>query len=306
MSGSKPNFLILGAAKTGTTSIYAYLKQHPDIYIPTKETFYFISDLYRDNHLAYPAQRPKEEIVFEEKDFLSLYEDTQGKKAVGEVATGYLYYHDLAIPKIRNLLGSDVKLLAVLRQPVQRTYSGYTFFSRDLHEKLSFEEALASEKKRTDENWDFMWHYVEHSKYAASVEAYQKAFPNLKVVLFDDLRKDPAAFMRDIFEFLEIDPDVELDLTMQNVSGAPKSKAFQALVTQENPIKKFFRPLLRLFFGREVRHRMRQWLKSKNVGEKDRMTAEQYNALLPQFGEDIDQLGKLIQRDLSHWKNPMT
>lgn len=300
----KPNFLVLGAAKTGTTSVYAYLKQHPQVFMPTKETFFFQSEIYRNNHLPYPAQRPKEEIVFDETDFLQPYQQAGAFAARGEVATGYLYYWKEAIPQIKKVLGEEVRLLAILRNPVERTYSGYTFFSRDLHEKLSFEEALAAEPERTKKDWDFMWHYVAHSRYAEGVRAYQAAFPHVRFLFFDDLQADPAGFMQDIFRFLEIDVEVPLELEKQNVSGAPKSKAVQHLITQENPLKKIFRPLLRSIFGRETRHRIRAWLKARNVGDKDRMSAEQYNRLLPLFEEDIRQVERLTGRDLSSWLKP--
>ena len=300
----KPNFLVVGAAKTGTTSLYDYLAQHPQVFMPTKETFFFQSELYRDNHLYYPAQRPHEEIVFDEMQFLRAYQQAGDIPMRGEVATGYLYYWRESIPKIKALLGDQVKLMAVLRNPVDRTYSGYTFFSRDLHEKLSFEEALAAEPDRTANGWDFMWHYVEHSKYAEGVKAYQEAFPHFKVFFFDDLQADPATFMREVFQFLGVDPNVPLELDMKNVSGAPKSKAMQHLITQENPVKKMLRPILRAAFGRETRHRMLAWLKSRNVGEKDRMTPDQYNALLPVFESDILELEKLTGRDLSNWRRP--
>ncbi len=270
--------------------------------MPTKETFFFQSEIYRNNHLPYPAQRPAEEIVFDEAEFLQAYAGSGAFPVRGEVATGYLYYWRESIPRIKALLGEHIKLMAVLRNPVDRTYSGYTFFSRDLHEKLPFEEALAAEPKRTADGWDFMWHYAEHSKYAEGVRAFKKAFPNFKVFFFDDLQADPTAFMREVFYFLEIDPDVPLQLDMKNVSGAPKSKAMQHLITQENPVKKMLRPLLRAAFGRETRHRIRAWLKSRNVGEKDHMTPEQYNALLPLFLEDIAALEQLTGRDLSAWK----
>lgn len=306
IASARPNFLVVGAAKTGTTSLHAYLEQHPDVFMPTKENFFFISELYRDNHLPYPAQRPKAEIEFDEQAYLAPYAKAENFAARGEVATGYLYYHQTAIPRIKAMLGADIKLMAILRHPVERIWSGYTFFSRDLHEKLPFEEAMAAEADRTAKGWDFMWHYAAHSRYAESVRAYQEAFPNFRVFFFDDLKVDPAGFMRSVFSFLEVDPNIDLDLTEKNVSGAPKSKAFQALVTQENPVKKALRPLIRAVAGREARHKMRQWLKSKNVGDKDRMSAEQYNALLPQFLDDIVELEKLTGRDLSHWKQPRT
>jgi hypothetical protein len=302
MADVKPNFLVVGAAKTGTTSLYDYLRQHPQVFLPTKETFFFQSEVYRDNHLPYPAQRPKAEIVFDEAQFLRAYEGAGAFAARGEVATGYLYYWRESIPRIKALLGEDVRLMAVLRQPVERLYSGYTFFTRDLHEKLSLEEALAAEPERRAAGWDFMWHYTEHSKYAEGVRAYQQAFPHFKVLFFDDLQADPAAFMREVFGFLGVQQDVPLNLEMKNVSGAPKSKAFQHLITQENPVKRALRPVLRAAFGRETRHRMRSWLKARNVGDKDRLSTEQYNALLPRFEEDIRELERLTGRDLSGWR----
>lgn len=300
--GTKPNFLVVGAAKTGTTSVYAYLRQHPQVFLPTKENFFFLSERFRDNHLPYPAQRPHDEIEFDEAAYLAAFEGAGDCPARGEVATGYLQFPELAIPRIREVLGTEVKLMAILRHPVERVWSGYTFFRRDLHEKLDFEQALAAEEDRTAAGWDFMWHYTAHSFYARSVKAYMDAFPHFRVFFFDDLRADPAAFMREIFTYLGVDPDVPLDLTEQNVSGAPKSKTFQALVTQENPVKKALRPLLRAVAGRETRHRMRQWLKARNVGEKDRMSAERFNALLPLYLDDIAELERLTGRDLSAWK----
>ena len=76
----KPNFLVAGVAKSGTTSLYYYLKQHPDIYLPRKETFFFISDVYKNINAEDPAHRYKDDIIFSLEDYVNLYRDARNAR----------------------------------------------------------------------------------------------------------------------------------------------------------------------------------------------------------------------------------
>jgi len=131
MSVKKISFLFVGTAKAGTTSIYNYLLQHPDIFIPKKETFYFLRDIYEHNSLPYPKQRNPENLVLGTDAYRALYEDSNGKMS-GEIGTGYLFSHEVSIPRIKEELGEEVKIVIILRHPVDRAYSSYRHFTKDL------------------------------------------------------------------------------------------------------------------------------------------------------------------------------
>ncbi len=296
-SATLPNFLVVGTAKAGTTSIFRYLQQHAKVSIPMKETFFFLKDVYDHNHLPYPQQRPKEDLILNEKSYLDLYPKTQDK-IVGEIGTGYLYYFQEAIPRIKQYLGSEVKIAIVLRNPVTRTFSSYQHFRKDMHETLSFEDSLAEEAQRKAAKWDFMWHHKAMSLYADQVEAYMAAFPNVKVFFYEDLSTDPKSFMESLYEFIGVDAPENIDYTKKfNSSGEARSKSLQRLVTQENTVKWLFRPLFRTFFNAERRERIRKFVKNKNMTSKQSLSDDQRAALEDFFAADIQKLSHLLNRE---------
>ena len=296
-----PSFLFAGTAKAGTTSIAQYMEQHPEIKIPRKETFYFLREIYRNNDLPYPAQRAREEYILEAEEYEQIYEGLEGY-ITGEVGTGYLFHHEDAIPMIKEVLGEEVKIIIVLRDPVERCYSSYRHFTKDLHEELAFEDALEKEVERASNDWDFMWQHRAQGLYAAQVEAYQKAFKYVKVLLYEDLRKDPKFFMDEVFRFLELRPLQTLDTSKEhNPSGDPKSKALQRFITHENPIKKIIRPVFRIFFSAEKRARMRKEMKGKNLSQGAKMSDDMRMKLRAYYAQDIERLKTLLGRDLKEW-----
>jgi hypothetical protein len=115
----KPNFLIVGAAKSGTTSLYNYLKQHPDIYMPKhKEPLFMTSEIYANLSEKDPRRHLNDEAkVYTYEDYLRLFADAKNEQMLGEASATYLYYYDVAIPKIKRYLG-DPKIVIMLRDPV--------------------------------------------------------------------------------------------------------------------------------------------------------------------------------------------
>ena len=288
-----PDFMVVGTAKAGTTSIFNHLIQHPDIAIPVKETFFFLKDRYAQNHLNYPMQRPKSDLVLDEDAYLSLYQNLEAK-VVGEIATGYLYHHAEAIPLIQKYLGTDVKIAIILRDPVTRTFSSYRHFAKDLHEKISFEASLAREQERIAAGWDFMWHHQAMSRYARQVEAYLNSFPNVKVFFYEELSSRPEAFMESLYQFIDVYPFLDVDYRKRfNQSGEARNKTLQRLVTQENPVKSALRPLFRAAFGHERRARIRKYVKNQNLKPRQSITMEQRLSLEASFGDDVAALQRL-------------
>jgi len=298
---SLPSFLCVGTAKAGTTSIAEYLLQHPKLRIPMKETFFFLRDIYRNNDLPYPMQRAREDYVLQADAYEQLYENME-EFITGEIGTGYLFHHEEAIPRILDTLGKDVKIIIVLRDPVERCYSSYRHFTKDLHETLSFEASLEMEKERANEDWDFMWQHREMGLYSDQVAAYKNAFSHVKVMIYEDIKKDPKAFMDEIFQYIGVEPLEELDTTKEyNPSGDPKSKTLQRFITQENPVKALVRPVFRLFFSPEKRAEMRKEMKAKNLSKGDTIPEEMRIQLRKFYAEDIKELSLKLGRSLEEW-----
>jgi hypothetical protein len=296
------HFLFVGTAKAGTTSIYHYLNQHPKISIPVKETFYFLKDVYTDFSLGYPQQRSAEDLILDEKTYRALY-PTRHDVVYGEIGTGYLYHYHDSIPLIKKMLGTDVRILIILRNPVDRAYSSYMHFVKDTHEKLSFSESIAKEEERRRRNYDFMWMHRDLGLYASQVKAFMNEFPNVKILFTEEFQRDPEKTLREILSFLGIDPEFPFDTQRQyNKSGEPKFKSLQKVLTTENPIKQTFRPIFRAMFPKEKRVRLRKKLKNLNIASYPEMSESTRQELASFYRADIESLEKLLGYPIKVWR----
>ncbi|HKR03230.1 MAG TPA: sulfotransferase, partial [Bacteroidia bacterium] len=239
-----PNFLIAGVAKAGTTSLYYYLTQHPEVDIPRKESFYFAREFYKNAPGDKPPfYRDKSRIVFTEKDYDKFYSHVN-KNATGEVSTCYAYFHESAVPLIKEKLG-DVKIIFILRNPVERAYSAYKHFLRAGAETLSFKEALDAEKSRIEKRWDFMWHYAAVGFYAKQVKAFRENFSHVKIFLSDDLDAKPGEVMKVIFQFIGVNDGFIPDTSFRYNSADAKPAALFDYLSEKKFSKKFLKPIIR-------------------------------------------------------------
>jgi len=228
--------------------------------------------------------------------------DVKSEKIIGEASPMYLYWPTTA-ERIKATL-PDVKLLAILRNPVDRAYSSYMHAIRDWREPAgSFEAALEMEQERIDAGWGILWHYKNAGFYFQQLTRYYEIFEpdQIKVVLYDDLVSNPHDLIRDIFAFLDIDQTFEPDISSHpNVSGFPKNPRFHEFMNQlfqkDNPIKRFSRKLFPESFRRNVMEKMRGPNLEKRVMPRDVRTE-----LVNTYYDDIKSLENLIQRDLSIW-----
>jgi hypothetical protein len=291
------NFIIAGVARCGTTSLFHYLNQHPEIGMSkVKEPKYFSS-----LDLELPQNGIGDETVFSkivsnEDSYDNLFSGLENCKSVGEGSSDYFYYHKTVIPQLKDKLG-DVKIIVCLRNPVERAFSAYSNLLRDSREELSFSEGLKLEKERIDNNWDWMWHYKKGGLYAEALEHYQKEFTNVKVVFFSDLESNSQGVLREIFEFLGVNKDVLIDFsTRYSHSGKPKSKIVSLLTSRKNPL---------IFRAREITLKLipRKYLEkiATKLFKKDPINSKVALELKPFFKEDILKLETLVNRDLKSW-----
>lgn len=295
---ARPVCLFVGTAKAGTTSIEHALAKHEAIGIPRKETFYFDHDRMGGGALGYPQQRDMATVVTTEEEYLALYAPLADKLCL-EIGTGYLYHHAASIPRILQTLGKDVRIGIVLRDPVERTWSAYMHFVKDLHEPLGFREAIAEEERRIAENWDFMWHYTAMSRYAAQVKAYQAAFSEVRVFFFEDLKASQEAFLTEVCEFVGVDPSgMPPKAEAYNPSGVPKYRIVQRFVTTSNPIKAILRPLWRMVVPLDRRRLARKYVKTRNLRHSEGLAPNDRAWLKDLYREDVAELGRLLDKDL--------
>ena len=302
-----PNFLIVGAQKAGTTALYQYLKQHPEVYMsPVKEPHFFA---FEGRDLDFRGPRDWEVlghmVVGDEGDYRELFVGASGEKARGEASAMYLYMEEAVGGILRH--APDAKLVAVLRNPADRAYSSFLHMMRDGREPIpDFGRVLAAEEDRIRENWSPIWHYRRMGFYHEQISRYRDAFgpDGMRVYLYEDLEKNPEGILRDIHEFTGVDPSFVPDVSVRyNVSGVPKSKRLHALhrfLLRPNPVKAALKPL----FPKKLRRRMVEGslntLRNRNLA-KPPFPEEVRRDLVEGYGEDISKLEALLGRDLSGW-----
>jgi hypothetical protein len=147
-----------------------------------------------------------------------------------------------------------------------------------------------------------MWRHRELGLYTDQVTAYMKAFSDVKVLLYEDLKSDPIKFMDEVFEYLGVGEFDGLDTTKQlNPSGQPRNKLIQKLLIHDNPLKSIIRPIVRGLMSDERRVRIRKELKAKNLKAYEAMPVEIRNELQEFYRADIEKLQEVTGINLTAW-----
>lgn len=301
-TGCWPTFLILGAMKAGTTALYTALDQHPDAYMsPVKEPNFFAFAGQPPDFQAPIDRRPEgvnHTSITGAEDYQRLFADAPAGAARGEASHWYLYHPDAPV-HIEQYV-PEARLIAMLRNPVERAYSEFLHFVRDGDEPLDdFAAALDAEPRRIEAHWA-LGRYVDRGRYDEQLERYLDRFSaeQLRIYLYDDFADDPGAVRQDLFEFIGVDPAFEPEERRVNVSGVPHSRWFHTLLTAAQPVRERIGPWLP--------DAVIDWanaLKNQNL-EKPPMDPSVRARLIDTFRPHVRRLETLIGRDLSHWLEP--
>lgn len=299
----KPNFFIIGAAKAGTTSLYMYLSQHPEIYMsPQKETNYFAFKDIPFSNMNFSSREEKEYVnkvysnsVTDEEVYTALFEKVTTEKAVGEASTSYLHFLYPDVPKKIHENIPDAKLIAILRNPIERAFSAFLYFVREGVERITdFSTAIRSENWRRDRYLKVGFYYEALIRYFEFFEKDQ-----IHIYLYEDLKKKPCVLMQDIFHFLNVDEAFVPEMSIKfNVSGIPKSRMLHNLIYKTpKAIKTVFNPIITPKLNRTIRR-----LSYYNL-YRPKLNPDARRILFEMYHEDILKLQDMIDRDLSDWLN---
>ena len=292
---SLPNFMCLGAAKSGTTTLYDILRQHSEIYIPSfKEPHFFDIPENFDNGLRW-----YEKTYFKKVD----------KKIIADFTPSYLFDEN-APKRIFESLGEDMKFLVIFRNPVDRAYSHYLHSKRDDYENEDFEEALELEvsrlKKYKDQS-DYLLYlrhsYLQQGLYSEMLDRYLQYFSldNFLFIHFEDeFMKDRDFTIRKILDFLKIDNSILLNTDIRsNPSSKEKSRVLNKIIRTRGWLRKVMKFIVPSIQLRQIIRNRIQRANSKEFKFQQLSQELKSDILEKYFREDISNLERIINKKMN-------
>jgi len=298
-----PNFIIAGAARSGTTALYHWLRAHPQVFMPAvKETNYFsqLQPNFTGPGDAEALNRPLERnpdgtfvsrgaaIITSWNEYMELFAGSEEFIARGEASPSYLYY-SYAAANIKGVL-PQCKIVILLRNPVERAFSNYKALVRAGREHLDFESALERGKQRVEDGWEHFWDLKGLGLYHMQVKRYLDLFPREQVGiwLYEDMRSDPARFYREISLFIGVNDSFELDFTKHNATK-PKVGPLRRFFMRHRSIRKSLRKLV----PRSIRPLFRS-IEDSLFATPLVLKPDTREYLLEYYREDIVKLARLL------------
>jgi len=285
-----PNFMIIGVAKAGTTSLFHYLDQHPQVFMcPIKATNFFGYEDARDWRWVDEGDPPllRNFPIKTFEAYEAMFAGASNEIAIGEDSPQY-FRCPTAAQRIRACL-PDVKLVASLRNPAERAFSGFMMRTRRGEAVKGFYQELNSKSS-----------HVKEGFYYRRLKRYFDLFPKsqIKVYIFEEFKKDPVKVMTDLYDFLGVDTNFVPDTSVKhNPAAIPKNRLLNRL---------FFDPtLIRITKSAlpESVQVMAKRIQQQNLKPAPKLPADLRAELLNLYREDILQLESLVDRDLSIWLN---
>jgi len=282
----KPNTLIIGAPRCGTTKIYKVLGSHPNVYMSqVKEPAYFC-----------PGG-----LCNDWKEYLNLFGKSNEEKVIGEASTGYL--HGSSPRDIKNKLGKT-KIIVSIRDPIERSKSHYRYKRRNRKLKICFDDFMKREMKKMDEG-DNISDVLKCSFYYKHIKKFEEKFGegNMKVIVFEELISDILEVFSEICQFLGIDNEkLQIREKAVNPGNKPFIGAINSLLSSKFTGKKILKNIIPDYKRRKIARKIKELnvTKYKYNVELERKTKKRMVRVL---SNDVEKTGKINGIDISKWKN---
>ena len=293
---SLPNLLIIGAAKSGTTSLYNYLSQHSDLFTSSHKEPHFLI-----NNEIGKTRIPNG--ITELKSYMDLFLGKDSFKYRVEASTMYLQFPDISIKNIRKYLDADTKIIIMLRNPIDRAFSGYNHVKRfNLAENLSFENALelSEDRYHTNVNITPASRYKNIGLYYEMVKKFMKEFnESLHIIIYEDFISEPQKELDKVCSFLSIN-QIQFNVNSKYMVGGWqwKSPFLKKFFLSKGIIKKLFRFLFPLS---SLRAFLKKNIIRNQTSKVPMMKKATREHLLEYYYNDIVKLSKLLSLDLNKW-----
>lgn len=305
----RPDLFIIGAAKCGTTSLYEYLRGHPDVFMsPAKEPRYFAPDLDAGSGHDMRYGRDLDR-------YLALFEEARDEKRLGEASVRYIYSGQA--PGLIREFQPDARIVAMLRDPVDMMYSMHNQrVSEGAEELTTFEQALAAEDDRRAGRGvpagvhPLLTVYRDRGRFGEQLSRWFETFEReqVHVIIFEDMVRDPAGVFRNLLEFLEVDPDYQPEsFAAYNRSHAPRSHLLRAFTKSRVPQWFVWQLLPRVVGDRATRGMVRAFRHSsfnRRAAPRSPLAPELRLRLQAELTPDVARASELLGRDLAAlwWK----
>ena len=291
-----PNLLIVGAAKSGTTSLHNYLKQHPEIFMSKhKEPHFLINKEIGENRIPKAVKKLNE--------YSSLFDGSDTFKYKGESSAMYLQFPNITIKNIKKYLEKDIKIIIMLRNPIDRAFSGYQHVKRfNIDEELTFEQALEVCEDRYFKQTSLTpaTRYIHIGMYYDFVKKFMHSFSDqIHVIIYDDFIADTQNELSKVFSFLKVNK-IEINITEKYMVGGWKWKNsfFKNTFMKKNLLKKIIKKIAPFEFLRIFLNDLFKYLFTT---PDDKMDISIRKKLQNIYKNDVINLSKLLNRDLNFW-----
>lgn len=298
-----PDFLIIGAAKAGTTALFDILRDHPAIYLPeVKEPHHFAFRDERPNLVAPDGRyvRINDRAVSDRDEYRALFASKGADQIAGEASVSTLFYGRAAAAVAET--NPAMKLIAVLRSPADRAYSSFNHARRwGLETEPDFDRALDLEPARIEAECPLLMRYVAGGRYAQLLQPFYDRFdPNqIHLIRYEDYRSDVRRTLGELLRFLGVDPTVELDVAKtSNVGAVPTpGNRLHAFLTADSALHRVGRRIVPL----AARERLLPPIKARLFGRPEPLDPLIRQRIVTETAEDVTRLHELTGLDCLHW-----
>ena len=305
MNKNLPHFILAGSPKCGSTSLFYYLAEHPEIFMsPQKEIHYFSFEILNELDQGPNDERVNAFHINNYDDYINQFRKAKPTQIIGEVSPSYVNYPETTIPKIKKHIGNP-KIIMLIRDPIKRAYSNYLHLFREDREKLSFYDALLEEDERIKNKYSDFWYYRFNSMYYDKIKKFDDAFDKMLIVTTENLNKDPKAVMKSIYRFLGVDDRFNPESIHQkyNPGGLYKSNIITKFFFRQSKLRSLIKKIMPIT---PAMKKIKLKLIKNFKEETPQIDPKAEEFLIKHFKKDVQKLEKEFDIDLTLWNRKLT